>query len=446
MQKMAGNSGRFSGELLPVTFRSLTASTSFSSLAAIGVGAALLAASAQGAAAQSRTAPQAPSQAEWSDRFDSSNRVVRQSRTTVPVLSAQTVAQTELAIQDYSAIVARGGWPQVPTGQRLRLGSRGPAVAALRQRLMASGDLQQSSGASDTFDSYVEGAVKRFQARHGLLPVGVVGDDTMRALNVSAEMRLHQLQTNLVRLRSMSGDLGPRYVTVNIPAAEIEAVDNGSVAARYTGVAGKVDRPSPTLAVKIQEVNFNPTWTVPASIVRKDLIPKMQKDPNYLTHNKIHIYDQANGTEILPEQVNWNSDEGTRYMYRQESGDLNSMGTIRINMPNKDAVYMHDTPSKGLFGENARFFSSGCVRVQNVRELVTWLLRDNPDYASRQQIDSVIKSGARVDVKLKQPVPVYWVYITGWGAADGSVQFRDDIYNRDGVGDLAMQQQPYQPQ
>lgn len=419
-----------------MTFGHSTNSSRLRRLAAIGAGALLLGAGVNAAAAQGA----AKGQAEWSDRFDSANRVARQMRTAVPTLSMQTVAATETAIQTYSGIVSRGGWPDVPTGNRLRLGTRSPAIVALRQHLIASGDLQQSAGLSDTFDSYVEGAVKRFQARHGLLPVGVVGEDTLRALNVSAEMRLHQLETNLVRLRAMSGDLGPRYVVVNIPSAEIEAVDGGAVAARYTGVAGKVDRPSPTLAVKIQEVNFNPTWTVPASIVRKDLIPKMQADAQYLTKNKIHIYDQTNGIELLPEQVNWQSDEGTRYMYRQESGDLNSMGTIRINMPNKDAVYMHDTPSKGLFGENARFFSSGCVRVQNVRELVTWLLRDNPEYSSRQQVDGVIKSGARVDVKLKQPVPVYWVYVTGWGGADGTAQFRDDIYNRDGIGDLAMQQ------
>jgi murein L,D-transpeptidase YcbB/YkuD len=374
--------------------------------------------------------------AEWQDRFDSAARVSRKSISTIPVLSAETVQATEVALQEYSDIVARGGWQGVPGGQRLKLGLRSPNVAALRARLVASADLQAAAGLSDTFDSYVEGAVRRFQARHGLLPVGVVGDDTLKALNVSAEARLRQLETNIVRLRSMSGNLGPRYVVVNIPAAEIETVELGSVAARYTGVVGKADRPSPTLAVKIQEVNFNPTWTVPASIVRKDLIPKMNADPQYLTKNKIHIYDQR-GNEILPEQVNWQTDEATNYMYRQESGDLNSMGTIRINMPNKDAVYMHDTPSKGLFGENARFHSSGCVRVQNVRELVTWLLRDSGDW-SRPQIDAVIKSGQRIDAKIKQAVPVYWVYITGWGVNGAPVQFRDDIYDRDGVGTLAL--------
>jgi murein L,D-transpeptidase YcbB/YkuD len=375
-------------------------------------------------------------QAEWRDGFDSAARVARKSTSTTPVLSADTEQATEAALAQYNDIVARGGWSAVPTNQRLKLGVRSPNVAALRARLTASGDLRAVAGVPDAFDSYVEGAVRRFQARHGLLPVGVVGPDTMKALNVSADDRLRQLETNIVRLRSMSGNLGPRFVTVNIPAAEIEAVDGGVVAGRFTGVVGKVDRPSPTLAVKIQEVNFNPFWTVPASIVRKDLIPKMQSDPDYLTKNKIRIYDQR-GNMLVPEQVNWHSDEATNYMFRQDPGEINSMGTIRINMPNKDGVYMHDTPSKGLFGENARFHSSGCVRIQNVRELVTWLLRDSGDW-SRQTIDAAIKSGERIDAKLKQPIPVYWVYITGWGSVDGSVQFRDDIYDRDGIGTLAL--------
>lgn len=375
-------------------------------------------------------------QAEWGDGFDSAARVARKSRSTTPILSADTVQATESALAQYNDIVARGGWQPVPENQRLKLGLRSPNVAALRARLIASGDLQATAGVTDAFDSYVEGAVRRFQARHGLLPVGVVGPDTTKALNVSAEDRLRQLETNIVRVRSMSGNLGPRFVTVNIPAAEIETVEGGIVAARYTGVVGKADRPSPTLAVKIQEVNFNPFWTVPASIVRKDLIPKMQADPQYLTKNKIRIYDQR-GNMLVPEQVNWYSDEATNYMFRQDPGEINSMGTIRINMPNKDGVYMHDTPSKGLFGENARFHSSGCVRVQNVRELVTWLLRDSGDWG-RQNIDAAIKSGERIDAKLKQAIPVYWVYITGWGGVDGSVQFRDDIYDRDGIGTLAL--------
>lgn len=379
-------------------------------------------------------------QAEWKDRYDASSGSVatRTSASRTPTLSAETAQSTERAIAEYGDLVTRGGWDTVPNGPRLKLGSTGDRVLALRRRLMATGDLNQNLGMSATFDSYVEGGVRRFQARHGLIPVGVVGDDTMQSLNIPAQTRLRQLETNLVRIRSMSGDLGERYVLANIPAAEIEAVENGRVAARYTAVVGKVDRASPVLDAKISQVNFNPFWTVPASIVKKDLIPQMQKDPKYLTKKNIHIIDRQ-GAELQPEQVNWNTDEATQYMYKQDPGEDNSMGTVRINMSNKHGVYMHDTPSKNLFGENTRFHSSGCIRIQNVKELVSWLLRNQPNW-DRRSIDAAIKSGERIDVNLQPAVPVYWRYVSGWGAADGTVQFREDIYGQDGTGELAMAQ------
>ena len=379
-------------------------------------------------------------QAEWKDRYDASSGSVatRTSASRTPTLSAETAQATEQAISEYGDLVVRGGWDSVPNGPRLKLGSAGDRVVALRRRLMATGDLNQNLGMSATFDSYVEGGVRRFQARHGLIPVGVVGDDTLQSLNIPAQTRLRQLETNLVRIRSMSGDLGERYVLANIPAAEIEAVENGRVAARYTAVVGKVDRASPVLDAKISQVNFNPFWTVPASIVKKDLIPQMQKDPKYLTKKNIHIIDRT-GAELQPEQIDWNSDEATQYMYKQDPGEDNSMGTVRINMSNKHGVYMHDTPSKNLFGENTRFHSSGCIRIQNVKELVSWLLKPQANW-DRRAIDAAIKSGNRIDVNLAPPTPVYWRYISGWGAADGTVQFREDIYGQDGTGELAMAQ------
>ena len=398
-----------------------------------------LGAAAAGVIAGPAAAQELFGQAEWKDRFDASagGAATRTSASRIPTLSPQTAQATERAIEDYNAIVSRGGWAQVPAGPRLKLGSQGERVVALRQRLMASGDLDPNLSMSSTFDSYVEGAVRRFQARHGLIPVGVVGDDTMTSLNIPAETRLRQLQTNLVRIRTMSnGNLGDRYVMANIPAAEAEAVEGDQVVARYTTVAGKVDRASPVLDAKILQVNFNPYWTVPASIVKKDLIPHMQKDPQYLTKNHIRIYDQARN-ELQPEQVNWFSDEATNYMFREDPGETNSLGTVRLNMANKYGVYMHDTPSKNLFGGNDRFQSSGCMRVQNVKELVAWLLKNDPKW-DRRAIAAAIKSGERIDVQVNPNVPVYWRYISGWGAADGSVQFREDIYGMDGTGELAM--------
>jgi murein L,D-transpeptidase YcbB/YkuD len=368
--------------------------------------------------------------------FDSASRTILMPKATLPTLSPATVQHTEQAIQHYEGIVAKGGWPNVPRADRMRLGGRNPNVIALRQRLTVAGDLDPNAGVSDIYDSYVEAAVRRFQARHGLLVDGIVRDQTSKSLNIPAQVRLAQLRTNLVRLRSMSGNLGSRFVVCNIPGAQIEAIEDGQAVSRHTAVVGKPDRPSPDINSKITEINFNPYWTVPVSIVRRDLIPKMQAEPDYLTKNRIRIFDTRSKQELTPAQIDWYSQEAVNYMFKQDPGDFNSLGAIRINFPSKDGVYMHDTPLKNLFGEDMRFHSSGCVRVQNVRELVNWLLVETNGW-SRQEIDQVIKSGDRKDAKINRPVPLYWVYVTAWATPDGVVQFREDIYNRDGLGQTA---------
>jgi L,D-transpeptidase YcbB len=364
--------------------------------------------------------------------FDSASRTIHMPKASLPTLSPSTVDTTEQAIGLYEGIAARGGWPAVPPTDRLRLGNRHPSVVALRQRLAATADIDADAGDGDIFDSYVEAAVRRFQARHGIFIDGIVRQETFDRLNIPCDVRLAQLRTNLARLRQVKTDLGERYVMCNLPAARVEAVEQGVAVSRHTAVVGKPDRPSPDLDTHVVEVNFNPFWTVPVSIVRRDLIPLMQKDSNYLTNEHIHIYDPR-GNELAPSQIDWNSNDAVHYRFRQDPGDFNALGNLRLNIPNNDGVYMHDTPEKNLFGEDMRFDSSGCVRVQNVRELVAWLLRDTPGW-TREKIDATIKSGERVDARLTRPVPVYWVYISAWATPDGVVQFRDDIYNRDGLG------------
>jgi len=372
---------------------------------------------------------------EFGQSFDSGSRTLAMPKADLPTLSPLSVMTTDQAMRRYEAIVAGGGWPAVPKADRLRLGARHPSVIALRQRLAVDGDLAANIGITDVYDSYVEAAVRRFQARHGLVADGLAREQTYKAMNVPAFERLNQLRMNLARLKTLTAHLGNRYVLCNIPAAQVEAVENGVAVSRHTAVVGKPDRPSPDINSKIVEINFNPYWTVPVSIVRKDLIPRMQETPDYLTTNRIRIFDQR-GNELDPAQVNWYSEEATNYMFKQDPGDFNSLGTIRINFPSKDGVYMHDTPYKNLFGEDFRFHSSGCIRVQNVRDLVNWLLIDTPGW-SRQDIDAVVKSGERKDAKVAKPVPLYWVYVTAWAAPDGIVQFRDDIYGRDGLGPTA---------
>jgi murein L,D-transpeptidase YcbB/YkuD len=374
----------------------------------------------------------------WDDQFDANS-----SRSAVgvvsnnPVLGREAPVYMQQAIMQYQQIVQNGGWPEVPASQqRLQIGVSDPSVQALRQRLMVSGDLPREAGISSAFDSYVDGALKRFQARHGLPADGVSGEYTTKALNVSAQIRLAQLQTNLVRIQSMSGDLGQRHLMVNIPAAAIEAVENERVVLRNTAVVGRASRPTHVINSKIYEVILNPYWTAPRSIVEKDIVPLMQKDPTYLERNNIRLID-GKGQEVSPTAVDWFAPKAPNLMFRQDPGKINAMSSTKINFHNPNNEYMHDTPQQGLFNKLMRFESSGCVRVQNVRDLTSWLLRDTPGW-SRQEMERVIATRVNTPIKLAQEVPVYFVYITAWSAKDGVVQFRDDIYEKDGNAELAL--------
>lgn len=371
----------------------------------------------------------------WGDQFDAKVSTGGNVVSTKPILSLETVSYVEQAIADYSGIVARGGWPMVPANKKLQLGVIDPDVELLRRRLMISGDLSTQAGLSPAFDSYVDAALKRFQARHGLPADGTTGRYTYSAMNVSAQIRLGQLQTNLGRLREKTAEaLGDRFVMVNIPAAEIEAVENGRVVLRHTAIVGKIDRQTPILNSRINEIILNPYWNAPVSIVRKDIIPEMRKNPTYLTDNNIRLI-APDGTEVDPMSVDWSTDEAAKYRFRQDPGRINAMATVKINFPNQHAVYMHDTPQKQLFTDQERFHSSGCVRVQNVRDLVTWILRDTPGW-DRRTIETTIQTEEDEHIPVANPVPVYFTYISAWSTGSGVVHFRDDIYGMDGVQEL----------
>ncbi|MGH6925890.1 MAG: L,D-transpeptidase family protein [Propylenella sp.] len=377
-------------------------------------------------------------QTEWAEGFDAQSTIARPVTTTTPILSPLTLPAMEQAVYVYEDLVARGGWNMVPADKELKIGVRDPNVVELRRRLITSGDLRQRSGDPEVFDSYVQAAVMRFQERHGLPPDGTVGANTLRALNVSADVRLWQLKANLERIKA-TGIPKERYVMVNIPGARIEAVENGVVVSRHIAVVGKVDRQTPLLTSKIHEIRFNPFWTVPASIIKRDLIPKMQTEPTYLTDKNIRIYNQQ-GQELLPEQVNWYTDEAVNYMFRQDPGDQNSLGFVKLQFHNPHDVYLHDTPAKNLFESDYRFESSGCVRVHNVRELVAWVLRDTG--YNLATVDETIRSGQRIDVQVTNPPTIVTVYFTAWTTGDGVVHFRDDIYALDAQGTVALAQDP----
>ena len=260
---------------------------------------------------------------------------------------------------------------------------------------------------------------------------------TLKAINVPARTRFTELASSAQRLAGRNIAFADRYVVVNIPSASVEAVENGKVVHRYVAVVGGPDHASPEVDAKVQAVNLNPTWTVPTSIIKNEIIPHMQKDPGYLSRQRIRILDGA-GNVINASSIDWTSQRATNYILRQDSGTSNALGNIRINMPNKYAVYMHDTPSKRFFGGDYRFLSHGCVRVEGVFDLAAWLLEGTGGSPAgtwtKDAMLSQVKTGDHEDIKLVKAVPVAWVYLTGWADPSGTVQFRDDVYGIDTVG------------
>ncbi|CAH1654656.1 L,D-transpeptidase family protein [Hyphomicrobiales bacterium] len=350
-------------------------------------------------------------------------------RANEPSYGPNTYDRTLEALIAHEDVANRGGWPKVPgSAAALKPGSQGPDVVALKQRLLASGDLAPESAAGDVYDAAVTEGVKRFQRRHGLSDLGTVGRLTLKAMNTPVESRLNQLTATLERLKGNGFNFASRYVVVNIPGASVEAVENGTVQQRHLAIVGRPDRPSPVIQANISSVNLNPYWTVPMSIVKADIIPHMRKDPSFVAKSNMKLLGAEN-KEIDPASVKWATLTNPYFYVRQEPGPTNSLGQLKIDMPNSDAVYMHDTPKKTLFRNDVRFNSSGCARIEGVRDLAAWLLEGSE--WNRQSIEDEIAKGERKNITLKKQVPVAWVYLTGWQGADGQVQFRDDIYGLD---------------
>jgi murein L,D-transpeptidase YcbB/YkuD len=351
------------------------------------------------------------------------------SKSPLPTFDDGTYQRISAAMLSYAAIEVRGGWPTLPAGAKLAPGAFGPEVVLLRKRLVASDDLSSGNAEGELYDHAVTDGVRRFQARHGLAETGSVGPQTLAAMNVPAGKRVRQLAASLDRLTELNFAFGQRYVVVNIPAAVAEAVDGDTVQHRYVVVVGKVDRPSPTLTTLVTAVNFNPTWTVPLSILKKDIMTRMRRDPGYVTRMRMRVI-AADGRELDPRAVDWSSGRSPNFTVRQDAGAGNALGALRIDMPNPHAVYMHDTNHKEHFSADHRFHSSGCARVAEVRDLATWLLADTAGW-DRQRIDAAIAGGKSSTARLAHKVPIAWVYFTGWVTRDDVVHFRNDIYGHD---------------
>lgn len=345
-----------------------------------------------------------------------------------PTYDEGTAQRLREAAFSYSDIAVRGGWPSIPSEAKFTLGVAGPHDDLLRKRLLMSGDLADDKTTGVHDDAVVE-ALKRFQSRHGLAPTGTMTPRTLAALNVPVHKRIKQLEASLERLEATKFAFGPRYVVVNLPATYAEAIENDVVVRRYRVVVGKTEKPSPTLTADITRVVLNPTWTVPASITKAEISAHMRKDPGYLSRMHMEVLD-AQDRPIDPRSVDWSGTHTPNFTVRQQSGTFNALGAVKIDMPNPYSVYMHDTQQRNLFSNDYRFDSHGCSRVDNVRDLAAWLLKDQPKW-NRAAIDATIASGQHLDVPLSKKVPVAWVYLTAWMTRDQTVHFRNDVYAQD---------------
>jgi murein L,D-transpeptidase YcbB/YkuD len=338
------------------------------------------------------------------------------------------------AIERYEKIVAAGGWPMVPPGRMMRAGDDDPRVPALRKRLRASGDLAAKGQYYDneTFDAELEIAVRRFQLRNGIRPTGRIEQSVYPVLNISAQERLDQLKLNYDRLRALMTGIEDRYVLVNVPAFQLEAVEHHEVQLRHRVIAGRPERQTPDVRATIKALNFFPFWRVPDSVAMLDLVPRLQKEPEYIINEVIRVYNGYNGPELDPRAIDWHAPAVANYKFKQDPGDKNALGLVRLDMQNEHGVYMHDTPMKKLFDQRSRAFSAGCVRVQEVFQLAEWIARYEPGWEQPGRVQDVLSQGQALDLTLTRPIPVYFAYITAWAEpSTGHIEFRPDIYGRD---------------
>jgi murein L,D-transpeptidase YcbB/YkuD len=349
-------------------------------------------------------------------------------------------------LKHYRNLSQYGGWPGIPPGPKLRKGDRSERIDLLRERLAITGDLDLSVAEDPSlFDETLETAILRFQRRHGLKVDGIVGRDTLAALNIPVEERVRQIELNMERWRWVPHDMGNRYILVNIPDFTMSIVENSEIAMDMRIIVGKDYTATPVFSGMLKYLELNPYWNIPQKIASEEILPKIQTDPEYLAKQNIKVFQswREGAPEIDPETIDWNEVEEKRFSFklRQEPGPLNPLGRMKFIFPNKFAVYLHDTPARGLFNNAARGFSHGCIRVEKPLDLAAYLLREDTR-RTREAISERIENGVQEAIPLREPIPVHILYWTAWVDDQGTVQFRKDIYERDIPLDMALKEKP----
>ena len=341
----------------------------------------------------------------------------------------------KVALAEYRALEAKGGWPTVPAGATLKPGNTDERVPALAARLAVTADLPATAEVNGAlYDETVALGVRRFQARHGLAPDGAVGPATLAALNVPVAARIEQLRANLERARWVFYEPESEFLVVNIAGFTLYHLRRGEVVWRTRVQVGRPYRQTPIFRAEMTYLVVNPTWTVPPTVFREDILPEVRRNPAYLASRHIDAFD-SRGAAVDPATANW-SGRNPPYRLVQRPGPDNALGRIKFMFPNAHSVYLHDTPSRDLFSRDSRAFSSGCIRVEDPFALAEQLLGSQ----GRQRLDAIVASGRTETVFLEKPIPIMLLYWTAEPDATGRVSFLPDVYARDAAVIAALAQ------
>lgn len=339
-------------------------------------------------------------------------------------------AYLQQGLMRYRTIRDQDGWQSVPNGPSLKSGMVDVRIPMIRERLRVTGELSFADTASDIYDETLTGAVKQFQQHHGLTTDGVIGPATVAAMNVPVQARIDQIKVNLERARWVLHDLPEDMVVTDIAGFEVSYRRGGKIVWSTLAQVGTPYRKTPVFRDQISYLEVNPTWTVPPTILQKDILPQLAKDQSYLQQRDMQVLTH-DGKYVDPTTVDWSQFPQKRFPYllRQNPGPNNALGRIKFMFPNKHLVYLHDTPSRKLFERDQRAFSSGCIRVMNPFELAELLL-DDPQW-TQSRIEEVVTSKQTTRINLAKPVTVILMYWTVNITDDGGMMFKADVYDRD---------------
>ncbi len=341
----------------------------------------------------------------------------------------------QTALVRYRELAAAGDWPRIDAGPVLRPGMRDPRIVQLRARLEATGDIiaadAEAAADLDLYDPALEAAVRTFQRRASLDADGVVGERTLAQLNTPARQRVSQIIANLERWRWLPDDLGRRHIRVNIADFSLEARNDGVVERQHDVIVGRLYRRTPIFSGQMNYMVLNPWWETPPSLAVRDKLPAFRADPGAVRRLGFEVIDRT-GQRVDPDTIDWNSVPSRDFPYRlrQAPGPQNALGEVKFMFPNSHNVYLHDTPTRGLFAQTRRDFSSGCVRVRDPLALAEWVLSDTPDWGG-ERIRTVAAGDAETRVSLARSIPVHILYWTAVMDAETGIRFVDDLYERD---------------